>query len=154
MDSVRNPGRASSPMLVAPIAALAALACALVVWPGLLVETSAADFILVSLILGGAAAWRTGQAVARGWGSFWHLVAYVVLLAGAVRFCHFALFEDTLFSLQHFALEFVLLMAVATLGFRFVRRRQMTAQYGWMFEAAGPFAWRARAGDAPAVSSD
>jgi hypothetical protein len=149
MESVRNPGRASSPMLVAPVATLAALACALVIWPELLVETSAADFILVSLILGGATAWRTGQAVARGWGSFWHLVAYVVLLAGAVRFCHFALFQDTLFSIQHFALEFVLLMAVAALGFRFVRRQQMTAQYGWMFEAHGPFAWRARSGGAP-----
>ncbi|MBB6310307.1 DUF6867 family protein [Xanthobacter tagetidis] len=149
MERVRNPGRATSPMLVTPIATLAALAVALVVWPHLLVETSFGDFILVSLILGGATAWRTGQAVARSWGSFWNLVAYVVLLAGAVRFCHFALFEDTLFSLQHFVMEFLLLMAVAALGFRFVRRQQMTAQYGWMFEAHGPFAWRERSGDAP-----
>ena len=154
MALVRNPGRRSAPMLVAPVAALLALAAALAVWPSLLMETSAADFILVSLILGGSAAWRTGQAVARGWGSFWHLVAYVVLLAFAVRFCHFALFNDTMFSLQHFALEFVLLMAVAALGFRFVRRRQMTTQYGWMFEPDGRFSWRARGAARDVVPTD
>lgn len=143
MESVRNPGRASSPLLVLPAAALVALAAALLIWPGLLMQTSAADFLLVSLLLGGWTAWRTGEAVARGWGAFSHLVIYVFLLAWAVRFCHFALFADTLFSLQHLVLEFVLLMSVATMGFRFVRRRQMTAQYGWLFEADGPVAWRA-----------
>lgn len=144
MAPVLNPGRSSSPLLIVPLVALAGLILARLLWPGLLLETSLTDFLLVSLVLGGAAAWRTGQAVARGWGAYSHLLLYSLLLTGAVRFVHFALFEDTLFSLQNFVVEFVLLLSIATLGFRFVRRRQMTIQYGWLFEADGPVAWRRR----------
>lgn len=144
MADVANPGRSTSAMLVVPMIALAALILARLLFPGMLLETSLADFLLVSLILGGAAAWRTGEAVARGWGPFSHLVVYGLLLTFAVRFVHFALFDDTLFSLQNFVVEFVLLLSIATLGFRAVRRRQMTVQYGWLFEEAGPMAWRPR----------
>lgn len=144
MTDATNPGRAAAPMLIVPAVALVGLIVARLVYPGLLQDTSLSDFLLVSLVLGGAAAWRTGEAVARGWGSYAHLVIYGALLTAAVRFCHFALFEDNLFSLQNFVVEFVLLMSIATLGYRSVRRRQMTVQYGWLFEPDGPMAWRQR----------
>lgn len=144
MALASNPGRSSSPMLIMPVVALVGLVLTRLLWPGLLLETSLADFLLVSLVLGGAAAWRTGEAVARGWGPYSHLLVYGALLTFAVRFVHFALFDDTLFSLQNFVVEFVLLLSIATLGFRSVRRRQMTVQYGWLFEEAGPMAWRQR----------
>lgn len=143
-SALANPGRASSAMLVGPVAALLLLAVALVLWPELLGEASAGDFLLVSLVMGGGAAWLTGQAVARGWSPYSHLVPYCVLLAVAVRFCHFALFEDHMFALAPTLVEFVFLFAVASLGFRALRRRQMTAQYGWLFVRTGPFSWRTR----------
>lgn len=144
MALATNPGRISSPMFVVPLVAIAALVLTRLLVPDLLLDTSLADFLLVSLMLGGAAAWRTGQAVARSWGPFSHLVIYAILLTAAVRFVHFALFEDTLFSLQNFLVELVLLLSIATLGFRYVRREQMTDQYGWLFDKDGTMAWRAR----------
>lgn len=144
MAQIADPGRPSSPMLLAPVGALVVLAVLLFVWPQVLMGASLGDFLLVTLFLGGGAAWLTGKAVARGWGPYSHLVVYCLLLAGAVRFCHFALFESELFAPEHTAVEFVLLLSIATLGFRALRRRQMTVQYGWMYEPAGRLAWRAR----------
>ncbi|MFG1371326.1 hypothetical protein V5F32_04040 [Xanthobacter oligotrophicus] len=142
MASKADPGRASSPLLVGPLAMIAVLVVLIALWPQELIGASLGDFLLVTLFLGGAAAWRTGKAVAHGWAPFLQLVFYCLLLAGAVRFCHFALFEDELFSIEPFAVEFVLLTAIATLGFRAHRKRQMTVQYGWMYEPAGKLAWR------------
>lgn len=141
-----DPGRASSPFLIGPALALAGLVGAAALWPRELIGASLGDFLLVTLALGGSAAWRTGRAVAKGWAPYHQLVLYCLFLAGAVRFCHFALFEDDLFALEPFAVEFVLLTAIATLGFRAFRRRQMTVQYGWIYEPAGHFAWRPRRG--------
>lgn len=144
MTPVANPGRASAPMLVLPIAALVLLAVGLVLWPHMMGEASLADFLLVSLFLGGGAAWLTGRAVAKGWGSFWKLLLYCILLTVAVRFCHYALFEDAMFVAGPALVEFVLLISIAALGFRSLRQRQMTQQYGWLYAADGPLTWRAR----------
>jgi len=146
MGEAQNPGGSFSLMLVVPLAALVLLVVVLLIWPDLLIGASLGDFLIVTVLLGGGTAWLTGKAVARGWGPYSHLVLYSLLLAGAVRFCHFALFGDTLASLEPALVEFVLLLAIATLGFRALRRRQMTHQYDWMFEPAGPLAWRARTG--------
>lgn len=143
-----NPGRRSAPMLVLPAGALALLAAGMAVWPNLMGEASLADFLLVSLFLGGGAAWLTGRAVAKSWGSYWKLVLYCILLAVAVRFCHFALFEDSMFVPVPALVEFVLLFSIASLGFRALRKRQMTQQYGWLYAADGRWAWHPR-GDTP-----
>jgi len=140
----RDPGRPSSPLLVGPLALLAAFALALVLWPDEVMEASLGDFLLVSLAMGGGAAWHTGKAVAKSWRPLSHLVLYCALLTAAVRFCHFALFNDDLFSPVTSAAEFLFLLAIAALGFRHVRRRQMSVQYGWMFTPAGPLSWRRR----------
>lgn len=140
----RDPGLPSSPLLAGPLAALALLIVALPFRYHEMVGESAADFIVVTLFLGGGAAWLTGKAVARGWGPLWHLVVYGLLLAAAVRFCHFALFGDALIDPEPAAAEAVFLVSLAALGFRSVRRRQMTVQYGWMFEPAGRLSWRRR----------
>ncbi|WP_454917615.1 DUF6867 family protein [Xanthobacter sediminis] len=142
----RDPGRPSSPLLIGPLALLAAFALAVALWPSEVMGTSLGDFLLVSLAMGGGAAWLTGKAVARGWRPLSHLVLYCVLLAAAVRFCHFALFNDALFAPLTSLAEVLFLIAIAALGFRSVRRRQMSVQYGWMFAAAGPLSWRRRDG--------
>ncbi|MFG1344530.1 hypothetical protein V5F59_06535 [Xanthobacter autotrophicus DSM 431] len=146
MDRSADPGRPSSPMLWGPLVALAVLAVSLFVRPDLLIGRSAADFIIVTVVLGGGAAWLTGKAVARSWEPYSYLVVYGLLLAAAVRFCHFALFEDTLFALKQTVPEFALLFSIATLGFRAMRRRQMTRQYGWLYEPSGRMSWKASAG--------
>ena len=146
-DAARDPGRITSPMLIGPLVALVVLLAALFIWPHELIGASLGDFLLVTLFLGGGAAWLTGKAVARSWESYVHLVAYCALLACAVRFCHFALFQATLFDLEPLVVEFVLLASIATLGFRAMRQRQMTVQYGWMYEREGHVAWRPRRPD-------
>ncbi len=140
-----DPGRLASPYLVLPGIAILAVVGLGLIHPDLLGETSLGDFLLVTIGLGGGAAWLTGKAVARGWGTFRRLLVYCVLLTAAVRFAHFALFEDTIFSPRAAVVEFILLTAIATLGYRALRRRQMTQQYGWLYEPAGLLAWRERA---------
>lgn len=101
-------------------------------------------FVLLTVLLGGGAAWRTGQAVAEGWGATWPVAAYAALLAAAVRFLHFALFGAPLLSLPSYLIDFAILAAVALVGHRARRTRHMTEQYAWMFERSGPLTWRER----------
>ncbi|WP_341987569.1 DUF6867 family protein [Azorhizobium sp. AG788] len=146
---IPNPGRSSSPMIVFPAVALVAVLALYIARPQAVVEVSLGDFLLVTVALGGGAAWMAGRAVAKGWNPFLQVFIYAALVTCAVRFCHFALFNGTLFALDHFLLELVVLFAIATLGFRTVRKQQMTQRYGWIYENAGPFAWRMRR-DGPA----
>lgn len=102
-------------------------------------------FGLVTVILGGWAAWMTGRAMALTWRSPWQTLVWCVPLAGAVRFIHFALFQGTLVSAQYYLIDLVVVAAIASAGFRFYRARQMTSQYRWLYERAGPLGWRERA---------
>ncbi|SDB45068.1 DUF6867 family protein [Bauldia litoralis] len=107
-------------------------------------EVSLGDFLLVTLFLGGGAAYLTGRAVASTWRPYRSLVIYIVLLTAAVRFIHYALFGGTLISLQFYAVDLVILLVLGSLGFRITRAGQMTTQYGWLFQRSGPFSWRSR----------
>ncbi len=142
--SLPDPGRPTAPMVILPLLALIAVLVLYIVRPRSVVEVSLGDFLLVTVALGGGAAWMSGRAVAKGWHLFVQVFIYAVLVTCAVRFCHFALFNGTLFALDHFLLELVILFAIATLGFRTVRKQQMTQRYGWLYESAGPLAWRMR----------
>lgn len=144
-----DPGRPTSPMVVLPALALVAIFITFIVHPESVVEVSTGDFMLVTLFLGGGAAWLTGRAVAKGWNPYWQVVVYSALLTAAVRFCHFALFHGTLRAYDYYLLELVLLTSIATLGFRAVRKAQMIRRYDWLFAPAGPLAWgpRTSAGD-------
>jgi hypothetical protein len=87
----------------------------------------------------------TGRACALTWRSSLVLAGYLVVLAGAVRFIHMALFEGTLLSLHYYLVDLVVVQVIGALGYRYTRVRQMTAKYGWLFSPAGPFAWKRRA---------
>lgn len=139
-----DPGRVTSPMVVVPALALAAILILFLIRPRSVVEVSTGDFMLVTLFLGGGAAWLTGRAVARGWSPYWQVLVYSALLTAAVRFCHFALFKGTLRAYDYYLLELVLLASIATLGYRAVRKAQMVRRYDWLFAPAGPLAWTAR----------
>ena len=109
-------------------------------------------FVLVTLIMGGAAAVATGRAIATTWRSFWQVPLYTVLLAAVVRFLQYSLFQQPLTSLPNFAADAAILFVIAALGHQRARARQMTAQYPWVFEASGALGWRVR-GDSPAMQS-
>ncbi|TCT12713.1 hypothetical protein EDC22_102399 [Tepidamorphus gemmatus] len=111
---------------------------------GLLWESSFGVFLLVTVCLGGAAAFMTGRAIASTWRPVWQLPAYLLLLAAAARFLHFSLFGGSLLSLHYYFVDLVILGVFGALGFRLMRVRQMVTQYGWLYERAGPFGWRDR----------
>ena len=116
--------------------------------PALLSEQrSLGTFLLLTVVLGGGAAWLTGRAIAMAWRPWWHVVAFAVLLGGAVRFLHFALFGETLVTLHYIVVDTVVCIAFGLIGFRLMRVTQMVESYGWINERAGLFRWRRRPAD-------
>jgi hypothetical protein len=107
-------------------------------------ESSFWLFGLVTVLMGGWAAWMTGRAMAITWQPYGLLVAYLLLLAGAVRFIHYALFEGTLLSVHYYLVDAAVILAIGSIGFRFTRARQMATQYRWLYERTGPLTWRER----------
>ncbi|HEY8567201.1 MAG TPA: hypothetical protein VIL65_17010 [Beijerinckiaceae bacterium] len=102
-------------------------------------------FALITVLMGGWAAWMTGRAMAITWKPFWQLLLYLLLLAGAVRFIHYALFQGTLVSLHYYLVDAAVVLAIGIVGFRATRARQMTTQYRWLYERTGPLSWREKA---------
>jgi len=93
---------------------------------------NAGPFLLVTVVLGGGAAWQAGRAIAQTWRPWWQGVLYMFILGTAVRFIHFALFDGTLLSLAGYGLDTAVAIGFATLGFRLTRARQMARQYGFL----------------------
>jgi hypothetical protein len=89
-------------------------------------------FLLVTVVMGGLAAYATGSAVASTWRPRWQLVAYGFLIAAAVRFIHHALFEEPFIAPRSYVVDLVVLIAAAAFGFHLTRQRQMREQYDWL----------------------
>ena len=113
-----------------------------------------AQVLFVTGLIGGGAAWFSGQAIARTWRPFGHLVLYILLLGAAVRFVHFALFEADLISPASYAADTLYLLAVGALSWRATRAAQMATQYDWLYERTGPLTWRERSANAENVSGN
>jgi hypothetical protein len=105
-------------------------------------EESFGVFVLVSVILGGGAAWLAGRAIAATWRPRWQIVFYSLVLGGAARFIHFALFDGTLLSLHYYTVDSAICLVSSFLGFRTARASQMVAQYPWINAPHGPLGWR------------
>ena len=93
-------------------------------------EDSFGVFLLVTVLLGGGAAWLAGRAIAQTWRPWWSVVAYMLVLGAVVRFFHFALFAGTLLSVQYYAVDTAVVMLCGLAGFRTTRAHQMARQYG------------------------
>ena len=123
-------------------------------------QADIAVWLAVTLLLGGAGAFATGRALARGWQPAARLIRYMLILAGASGFLCWALFDvpvipgarivsavsagdsrEAFLAMAGYAASFALLLAIAGAGFTFTRVGQMRAQYPFLFsEAAAPAA--------------
>ena len=123
-------------------------------------------FLVLTVLLGGAAALATGRALALTWRPQWQCVLYAVPLALAVAFLHYALFEEPVIPLQiiiedvadaagwserlsiivwnmrGWAVQFALFSLFTLTGYRLTRVRQMARQYSFSYATNGPFLWR------------
>ena len=93
-------------------------------------------FLLLTVVLGGAAAFVTGKAIAETWRPLWSVAAYALGLTLAVRFMHFALFEEKLLSLRNFLVDALVLLALAFIGYAVARQRQQATQYAFTTKSA------------------
>jgi hypothetical protein len=103
-------------------------------------------FFFLTVVFGGGAAFLAGRTLAQKWRPLWQAVVYMLLLAMAVRFFHYALFEETLISPYYFVVDSIVVIGAALLGYRLKRVSQMTTQYRWIYERSGPLTWRERQG--------
>ena len=101
-------------------------------------------FLVLTVILGGGAAFLSGRGLARSWKPFGRVFFYMALLAAAVRFFHYALFNGTLLSLPYYLVAYGILLMGASLGYRAMRTTQMVTQYRWLYERTSPLTWRTR----------
>jgi len=109
-------------------------------------EVTFSEFVFVTVALGGGAAWMTGRASANTWTPNWQLVIFLALLACAVRFIHFALFNGTLISPWYYCVDLIVLLIIGFAGQRHTRAAQMARQYRFAFARSGPFGWARRPG--------
>jgi small-conductance mechanosensitive channel len=117
-------------------------------------EDSVGVFLLVSVLLGGGAAWLAGRAIAATWRPWWHVTFYMLILGLAVRFLHFALFGATLLSLHYYLVDTGVCLGLGLLGFRVARAAQMATQYRWINIRAGAFTWGRRRQEAGSPPTD
>ncbi len=89
------------------------------------------------------AAIATGRSFAASWSPLWLIVPAMLVLAAAIQFLHYALFQEELLSAYYYGVGAVVLLIFAALGYRAKRALQMGSQYRWMFHTEGMF-WSER----------
>jgi hypothetical protein len=107
-------------------------------------EPSLGVFLLLTVLIGGGAAWLAGRALAATWRPWWHTALYMLLLSASVRFLHFALFESKFLSLHYYLVDYAVCLGFGLLGFRLTRVEQMVTRYGWINQRVGLLHWRSR----------
>lgn len=120
---------------------------------GLIWEKSFWVFFILTVLIGGGAAFATGRALALKWRPFREVVVSAFLLGFADRFLHWGLFLDrpldvykgSIFSLHYYLVDTAVLLCAAVVAWQMTRAACMTRQYRWMYERTGPFSWRERA---------
>jgi hypothetical protein len=107
----------------------------------LFVEDTFAVFLIMTVIIGGGAAFLAGRNLASRWRPLWMALAYMIPLGLALRFFHYALFGGQLLSLHYFFTDTLVLIAGAFLGYRLTLTRLMVSQYPWLYERINPLSW-------------
>jgi len=99
-------------------------------------------FLFVTVGLGGGAAALAGRAIAATWRPWWDVVKYMLLLAIAVRFVQFSVYQSQFLPLVHYLVDAAVCLIAGLLSFRLKRVQQMVTSYGWINRPAGPLNWR------------
>jgi hypothetical protein len=107
-------------------------------------EETLGQFLFITILLAGWAAWTTGRSAAQTWRPYSSLVIYLLLLGVAVRFIHHALFGGSMASIHYYIIDTVILLILGFLGYRYTRTNQMVTQYYWLYERTGLLSWKAR----------
>jgi hypothetical protein len=107
-------------------------------------EESIWQFLFITCLLGGWAAWMTGRACAQTWRPVSSLIVFLLLLGIAVRFIHHALFGGTMFAPQFYFVDTIILLAFGIIGYRYTRTNQMVTQYHWLYDRASPLSWKSK----------
>ncbi len=114
------------------------------------------SFLLVTVFLGGAAAFSAGRALAQTWRPMWQAFVYAAALALAAGFLHFVLFAESVipgarivallaalpanpaaslaalgWEARLYGLIFITLCFFTAFGYRLTRTRAMIRQYGF-----------------------
>ena len=101
-------------------------------------QTTFLSFLLVTVVLGGAAAWMTGRAVAQSWKPLWTALLYMVPLALAVRFFHFSLAGEPLLAPVDLMIDYAVLAGLCTLSHRIAATSLTVRQYPWLYRRTSP----------------
>lgn len=101
-------------------------------------------FLVLTLVMFGGAGFMMGQAVANTWRPVWQVVPYGILLALFERFLAWSLLDADFGNLLGLAISALVIVGLAYLAWRLTLSHKMVTQYPWMYERAGPFAWRER----------
>ncbi len=102
------------------------------------------SFIILTVILFGGAGFLMGQAVANTWRSPWQLLPYSALLTLFERFLAWSLLGSDFASPGGLISSMVVIFGMAYLAYRLTLTSKMVTQYPWIYERAGPLAWRER----------
>ena len=107
-------------------------------------EGSFLHVLFLTFVLGCGCAWLAGRAIAMSWRASWVAAAAMLPVGFALRFLHFALFQEQLLEPVTWLFETACLIAVALVSWRYARAGQMVRQYYWLYEPAGPLSWKLR----------
>jgi hypothetical protein len=107
-------------------------------------DLSLGEFLGVSGILFGFAAYLMGQAIAETWRPAWQNLAYGFILALGNHFIDCALFEKDWLSLPHYLIDAAVIIAISLFAYRTTLARKMVQQYPWLYERKGLLSWRER----------
>ena len=108
------------------------------------VEQNFLIFLILTVIMGGGAAFMAGRGLAMKWRPVSTAVPAMVPLTLGLRFLHYALFGADLTSLHYLITDFIILLAACLLGYRMTMVKKMTHQYPWLYEQSGPLGWRTK----------
>jgi len=111
-------------------------------------EISFWEFVGITGVLFGGAAFLMGQAIAETWRPMWQNVAYGFLLALGNHFLDAALFGGSWTNLVHYLLDAAVIIVIALFAYRLTLTHRMVAQYPWLYERVGLLSWRNKGGEA------
>jgi len=110
----------------------------------LLLGTSYAVFIGVTLIFMCGCAMLMGRAQARAWRPVKMCVLYAILLGLADRFLIATLFGGEWRSVTGFFIDTYVIILAALVSYRLTLAAQMVRQYPWLYRRRFLFAWKKR----------